>query len=471
MKRLGSGTAQAASLRDSALVPLLSGRRLLGFMQLSNHKQGITAFSTNELRLMKIVADQATAIIENAVLVQQARQRAYRSDALRRVASLSASAASLDEVLEHSVRELAHLFQADAAAIFLLDEQNGELRLHRGSIYGVAGEAAESLSRMFVADSQYRYTVSGGQKPFISGRLSSDRRVLPVYRPLVTTLRVESTMVVPLVVREHSLGELMLGSRKPEFFNAYDLQVVTTAAGQLASALESANLVNQTDENLRARVSQLTAIMRISRELNSALDVNKLLELVHEESLHTTGADCGAIVLFDRSSARDKPEIQFSIGCPVDEHLINLLPQVAGSDKPLVITNFDHKDLPAPHENVRAALVVPIRENADLSGVIYLHSSQQDRFKADIVDLVQTLAVQTSIALETASQYQAEHQRAELLRRRMINVSLTKSVMRSISNYLSINSYEPSETPFARQHLSRRCFSAFMSRIAGSCEG
>ncbi len=32
----------------------------------------------------------------------------------------------------------------------------------------------------------------------------------------------------------------MLGSRKTEFFNTYDLQVVLTAAGQLASAIENA---------------------------------------------------------------------------------------------------------------------------------------------------------------------------------------------------------------------------------------
>lgn len=415
--------AQAASLRDSALVPLLSGRRLLGFMQLSNHRPGITAFSNSELRLMKVVADQATGIIENAVLVQQARQRAYRSDALRRVASLSASAASVDEVLEHSVRELAHLFQADSGAIFLLDEQNGELRLHRESIYGVDKDAAETLARMFVADTQYRFTVAGSQKPFISGRLSSDRRILPVYRPLITTLHMESTMVVPLVVREHSLGELMLGSRKPEFFNAYDLQVVTTAAGQLASALESANLVSQTDENLRARVEQLTAIMRISRELNASLDVNKLLELVHTESLQTTHAECGTILLFDRSERSDKPEIKFSIGCPLKENTINKLAQVASGDKPLVVTDFHQKDFPAPHENVRSALIAPIHQSGNPAGVIYLHSSQPDFFKEDTVELVQTLAVQASIALNTANQYQAEHQRAELLRRRAETIS------------------------------------------------
>ena len=312
--------ARAASLRDSALVPLLAGRRLIGFLQLSNHKQGVAAFSDEEIRLMNIIAGQATAIIENAVLVQQSRQRAYRSDALRRIASLSASAASVDEVLEHSMRELAHLFQADTAAIFLLDEQSGELRLHNASMYGVREDAVDGLSRMFVTDAQFRLTVSGSQKPFLSGRLSSDRRILPIYRPLITTLRTESALVVPIVVRDHSLGELMLGSRKPEFFNSYDLQVVMTAAGQLATALESARLISQTDVNLRARVEQLTAVMRISRELNTSLDVRQLIEVVHDEGLRTTGADCGTILLFDSSTIDEEPNIQFSFGCQTDEN-------------------------------------------------------------------------------------------------------------------------------------------------------
>ena len=431
--------AQAASLRDSALVPLLTGRRLIGFLQLSNHKQGVIPFSDEELRLMNIIAKQATAIIENAVLVQQARQRAYRSDALRRVASLSASAASVDEVLEHSVRELAHLFQADSAAIFLLDEQNGELRLHNGSLYGVEADATDTLSRMFVADAQYRSTVTGSQKSFISGRLSSDRRVLPVYHPIITTLHMESAMVVPLVVRERSLGELMLGSRKPEFFNSYDLQVVTTAAGQLASALESARLVSQTDERLRSRVDQLTSVMRVSRELNASLEVKKLLELVHDESLRTTHADCGTIVLFDRWVSGGKPEIQFSIGCPVEEDISNLLEKIVDNDEPLIIADFEQEDLPAPHDDARSALIVPIHRNGNLAGVIYLHAHQPGFFVNDVVDLVQTLAVQASIALNTASQYQAEHQRAELLRRRAETMSSLTEI-----NY-AINFEQPLE--------------------------
>ena len=425
--------AQAASLRDSALVPLMAGRRLVGFLQLSNHRQGDIAFSDEEVRLMNIVADQSTAIIENAVLVQQSRQRAYRSDALRRIASLAASAASVDEVLEHSVRELAHLFQADSAAIFLMDEKNGELGLHNASMYGVQKEAEEDLSRMFVAGTQFRLTVSGSQKPFLSGRLSSDRRILPIYRPLITTLHTESALIVPLVVRDRSLGELMLVSRKPEFFNSYDLQVVTTAAGQLASALESARLINQTDVNLRARVEQLTAVMRISRELNTSLDINQLLEIVHDEGLRTTGADCGTILLFDQTSVAEEPEVKLSIGCPTDKNLKTLLARVSDSDAPLVIKDFEREDFAAPHEGVRSALVAPILQAGKLAGVIHLHASLPDFFDTDIVELVQTLAVQASIALNAASQYQTERERSEVLRRRADTMSLLSGINYAIN--------------------------------------
>ena len=434
--------ARAASLRDSALVPLLASRRLVGFLQLSNHRQGVVSFSDEELRLMNIVADQASAIIENAVLVQQSRQRAYRSDALRRIASLSASTASVTEVLEHSMRELAHLFQADTAAVFLLDEQGGELRLHKASVYGVRQEAIEDLSRMFMADAQFRLTVTGSQKPFLSGRLSSDRRVLPVYRPLITTLRMESVLVVPLVVREHSLGELILGNRKPEFFNSYDLQVVTTAAGQLASALESTRLISQTDVDLRTRVEQLTAMMRISRELSASLDVKQLLEVVHDESLNTTHADCGTVLLFDPSPEGEKLSIQFSIGCPVDGNLNIMLTRISNIDEPLVIADLEREDFTVPHEGVRSVLLAPILQPGKLAGVIYLHSNQPEFFGDDLVDLVQTLAVQASIALNAARQYQMERERADALLHRADTMSILTGI-----NY-AINFEQPLE-----QHL------------------
>ncbi|MCK7519768.1 MAG: GAF domain-containing protein [Ignavibacteriales bacterium] len=214
------------------------------------------------------------------------------------------------------------------AAIFLRDEKVDELRLHEGSVFGVTADALGTLKRLHMDAAQYRFTVSGSQKPFLSGRLSSDRRLLSGYRPLITTLLVESAVVVPLILRDHSLGELMLGSRKAEFFNDYDLQLISTAAGQLASAIDAASRANLTDEALRWRVEQLTSIARVSRELNSMTDLRSLLEVVHNESLRTARADCGTILLFDTDASSDPLPVSLAIGCPFPENLSPIEQQV-----------------------------------------------------------------------------------------------------------------------------------------------
>ncbi|NTW09032.1 MAG: GAF domain-containing protein, partial [Anaerolineaceae bacterium] len=265
--------AVAASLRDNALIPLISSGRMLGYLQVGHHVSTSPAFAPDELRLMNIVASQAAAIIENVLLVQQSRVRALRADALRRIASLAGSSASLNEILKYSVQELARLFNADMGAILLMDDSRGELRLRREASYGLLDEISDSFVQISVEDPDYRFTVSGSQRPLLSSHLGTDRQIPTAYQPLATMLRVESAIIVPLIVRERCLGELMLGSTRIDNFNPDDLQIVSTAAGQLATAVESEGLLSQTDDSLRRRVDQLTAVTRVSRELGASLDI------------------------------------------------------------------------------------------------------------------------------------------------------------------------------------------------------
>ncbi len=136
--------AVAVSLRDSALVPLQVGGNMVGYFQVSHHRRGPIAFSDSELRLMNIVGNQAAAIIENALLIQQNHIRTQRSDVLQRMVSLTISASTLDEVLKYFVRELTNLFQADVGAVFLTDEMRGQLKLHRELGNGQGNGSSES---------------------------------------------------------------------------------------------------------------------------------------------------------------------------------------------------------------------------------------------------------------------------------------------------------------------------------------
>jgi GAF domain-containing protein/nitrogen-specific signal transduction histidine kinase len=429
-----SDIAIAASLRDVALIPLLSSGHMLGYLQVGHHTSGVSSFSVEEIRLTNIVANQAAAIIENILLVQQARARAQRSDALRRIASLSGSSATLEEILKYSVQELVNLFQADTGAIFLMDESRGELRLRRESTFGVSEEISNTFIQIFVDDPSYAFTVSGSQRPFLSGHLSADRRVLPAYRPLTEALRIESAIVVPLIVREHSIGELMLGSFKTEYFNSYDIQIAFTAAGYLATAVESSSLLAQTDDSLRRRVDQLSAITRVSRELGASLDIKHLLQIVHDEGLRAVKADCSSIMLFEQNSDPSDPRIELSVGCETGREVSALEKTVLKNGELYIISDFLDETAAPPHDGVRSAVISPIIYQAQLIGLLHLHSSQPAFFTTELAELIQTLAVQAGIALSNAQRYQAEKQRGELMRRRSDTLVRLTDVSYSISN-------------------------------------
>ncbi len=425
--------AIAASLRDSALTPLISVGQMVGYFQVSHHRNGSPDFSPSELRLMQIVSDQAAAIIENALIVRQSRERTQRADSLRRISSLSASTATLDEVLKYSIQELAGLFQTDAASIFLLDEARGDLRIQQAALSGFTQQAAASFPNLVLDDPEFHNTAAGSLHAIISGRLSIDPQLLSFYRPLVTELGLESVLIVPLVLHEKSLGELMLGSRKTDLFNDYDLQVLNTAAAQLAAAIESSRLVSQTDESLRRRVDQLTSVARVSREMGASLSVENLLQVIHRETLRSTGADCGSIILLDNEQAALSPLVLQYEGCPSGAELSALNRTAIENNQPVLIPDFNQEGFASPHDGIRTALIVPISLRGKVLGLIELHSASPSTFDANALETTQTLAIQTAISLNNARQYHEEHQQGELLRRRAETLNKFSSASFSFS--------------------------------------
>lgn len=410
--------ALAASLRDSALIPLVSSGKMLGYFQVSHRRRREQAFSESDLRLLKIVADQASAIIENSSLVRQGRERLDRSEALRRLSDLSASATTEAEAIRRTVGDLLALFKADSGAVYLLDGTRGELSLDTGSALGVSSDYLSSAPVLVVDQPQYLQTVSGSQKPLLSGRLSFDTSLPPIYQALATTAGLESAAVVPLLVRGRALGELVLGSRRAEYFGDYDLQLLTTAAGQLAAALENLRLAAQTDPALRRRVDQLTSIARVSREMGASLSVDHLLNVIHDETIRATGADCGSILLAEAADVVKDPRQLQSVGCGYGAELSPLERKAIESGEALRVSDFNEQGLAAPHTGVRSALLVPVLHEGQAMGLIQLHATRPSAFDAGALETAKTLAIQAAVALSTARQVQEERRQSELLRRR-----------------------------------------------------
>ncbi|MFC1878465.1 GAF domain-containing protein [Chloroflexota bacterium] len=443
--------ALVAGIRHMVLVPLTSGGRMFGYLLVGN-KRDNTPFDQSDVRLLTIIAGQAAPIIENASLVQLSRQRAQRAETLRRIASLTSSTATLDEILKFSILDLARLLNTDTAVLFLLDESRGELRVHKESLFGVTPEIADSLARIPIDDPQYQLTVTGSKRQFSTNDFEEDEEIWPLYQLLVEQLELRSAIALPFISRERGIGELMLGSFRVNFFSPGDSQTVATASGQLAAAIEQSTLYSQTDHSLRLRVEQLTALTRISRELNTTLQLEHLIRRVYDEALRTTRANCGTIMLFELSEVSNALKIEpaeagsgyqgrkisYSLGDKPAEAPHPLEKMVLEKGEAIVISDFQAAQaagepaMPPAHENVRSALAVPIAYQGQIAGLIHLHARQPDHFGPTEKEIVESLAIQAAIAIGNAHRYREQVQRSELLNRRVE----TLSKLFDVSNFI-----------------------------------
>ncbi len=405
---LGLNTlAIAATLRDTILVPLTSSGRLLGYLQASNHLDGSSSFTQEEAHLLTIIANQAAPIIENATLVTQTRQRAQRAEGLRRIASLASSAATLDEILKFSLQELVHLLGAEIGVIFLTDASRGVLHLHQPSAYGMPPDLLQAVPSLSIDDPQFPFSVTGHMRAILSGVLSEEEALLPLYNRMVETLRIVSAIAVPLVVRDQGIGELWIGSFSQNYFDNNDLQVVVTAGGQLAGVVEQSILVTQTDESLRRRVDQLTALTRISRELSGTLDYNFLAQIVYDEALRTSQADCGSVILFDLN--RPEPiSVKNALGDSSGETLSPLELVAINQLAAIAVDDFTGSAYDAPHVGIESALVIPIVHQQRIAGLINLHATTRGRFDQTAIEITQALAVQVALVIGNAMTYQEQ---------------------------------------------------------------
>jgi PAS domain S-box-containing protein len=412
--------AQPASLHETALVPLKTSGRLLGYLQASNHIDGRMPFDEEELHLLKIIANQAAPIIENAALIRQSRQRAQRAEALRQIASLASSTATLDEILKFSMQELVKLLKADIGLIFLINETGSELRMHQASAIGFQAEATRRAIRVAVDDPQFYFTVTGRKHILVSRKMSEEKALAPVYRALITLLDVQAAIIVPLVVRDRGVGELWLGSHSTEFFDRSDLLTVSTACGQLAGVVEQSFLVAQTDESLRRRLEQLIALTRISRELSTPLDVKYLLQIVFDETLRTSRADSGTIMLFDPESTNlTTLHVQYYVGDAPAAQLLPIERAVFEQAEVVAVADYAESDFKPGAPGIQSALVVPIAYQQRVAGIIHLRAETPGRFDQASVEITEALAVQVSLVLGNVLQYQDILRRGELLKRQV----------------------------------------------------
>lgn len=439
--------AESVGVRATILVPLIAGGKRLGVVQVSNKLDG-SPFDEDDVRLLRTFAGPAAVLIDNARLVREAEERVRRAEALRQISEITGSARDLPEIYHEVMTRTAKLVRADIGIALLLDATKGEFEPQPSSVFGGEFDEAQ-FTRLRADDPTFRFTVTMTRRPFYSPRVKRDRRVLNLYRNVVDYYQVESAIVVPLVVRERGIGEIWFGAHQERRFTRADLDLAATVAAQLASAIERFRLASATDETLRHRVEQLTALTRVGRELNQTLELERILQSVYDEAARTTGADGGNIILLDHE--KDATAVRMRLGTKRDNiqldplelevvlsgasYLIGDLSQpeaVSQALSPASRQSVNPAELTIAQNGIRSLLITPIAYQGATVGIIELHSHQADGFGREMMDFSQALAAQAAIAVGNAQRYEEQLQRGELLRQRADQLTQLLQISRTV---------------------------------------
>jgi serine phosphatase RsbU (regulator of sigma subunit) len=254
--RLGGASGDRRGLAVHASVPLRSGDRVLGILNVAGPDWA--SFSPRALALLTNVGNQMGIALERAQLFDLLKeQRIHEQAALLDLSNQLLSRLDLGDVMGYLVEEVRHLLQADACALLLPGEEPGYLVFRAAS--GWHFDPVAGQHRMSADEPSGPGLVMRTQQPLLMEDIEASGP--PVWG--TDWLRSEGFRghaVVPLVVDGHSIGVLMINTRQPRLLDEDEVRFLSLMANQAAIAIEKARLHREEIE--RERLEQELAIGR-----------------------------------------------------------------------------------------------------------------------------------------------------------------------------------------------------------------
>ncbi|RME73645.1 MAG: GAF domain-containing protein, partial [Chloroflexi bacterium] len=269
------------------------------------------------------------------------------------------------------------------------------------------------------------------QQPLLVTDIHGRQDILP--KEDLQNFPYRSFIGAPLRAGDKFLGTLELVAEPPHFYDYRDLAVLEITANQAAIAMDYARRFSLTDQQLQLRAHQLAGLQRLSRELNSTLDLDKILDMLLDEAMRITGADFGNVSLYDvarQEFTAHKEQYGEQIE-PIAEPEFPTVPARPGlMTRPLEDGQpFIAHDLLAEEgtnnrpRNTRSQVTVPILYREEPVGIINLESLQPGFFTEDQIRYLEALANHAAVAIGNAQAYQEQISATERASRRAEQLS------------------------------------------------
>jgi two-component system, NtrC family, sensor kinase len=401
--------------RTLLAVPLMRGQAVLGAIQV--YRTEVRPFTDKQVALLQNFAAQAVIAMENARLITETREALQQQTATAEVLQvINSSPGNLTPVFDVMLDKAANLCATEAGVLFTYEHEHFRVAAWHGELTPL---------RDFLTREPLRPNPNTAL-----GSMARERRLIHItdvslrdsykQRDPLSVASVElggirTFMAVPLVKEGSLLGAFTLYRQQVRPFSDKQIALVQNFADQAVIAMENARLISETREALE----QQTATAEVLQVINSSPgDLAPVFDAIVEKARGLCDAAFGTLMI--RDGEQFHPAALHGVSTPFEEilrkpfeprpnspfgRLIRGERLVHIADLRKVAPLVPDDPLPTAAVElggVRSVLMVPLRNDDGLLGVLVAYRQEVRPFTDKQIALLQNFAAQAVIAMENA---------------------------------------------------------------------
>jgi signal transduction histidine kinase len=234
-------------------------------------------------------------------------------------------------------------------------------------------------------------------------------------------------MVIPIRALRDGAARIGRGdlTQRLEIETGDELQELGSQFNSMAAQLQDsyANLERKVEDRTRElaqSVEELRALGEVSQAVNSTLDLETVLDTIVAKAVQLSGADAGTMYVFDEASGEFRLRATYGMSeeliASLEEHHAGLSEWIAkATDRraPMQVADLRDESVPpveqaAPVQQIvleagyRARMTVPLVGADRVLGVLVVRRKTTGAFPDRTMDLLQTFAAQSVLAIQNA---------------------------------------------------------------------